>query len=122
MSSKMGNCGSSFSSSAELHGDWWKSSPSEYVFLRRFPSVTTHSTSSNLQFVHGMPLSTTSLRPSVSHHSRRCIWLSQLAQEGRAYQRTLRPRQQWQALEALRFTVLPPADKPAAEDFLFGEE
>jgi hypothetical protein len=25
-------------------------------------------------------------------------------------------------LEALRFTVLPPADKPAAEDFLFGEE
>jgi hypothetical protein len=54
-----------------LHGDWWKSSPSEYVFLRRFPSVTTHSTSSNLQFVHGMPLSTTSLRPPVSHHSRR---------------------------------------------------
>lgn len=64
-------------------------------FFLRFPSVTQHSTSSSLQFVHGMPLSTTS-------------------------QRTFLERQHWQALEARLFTDRFPDVKPAAVDFLLG--
>jgi hypothetical protein len=97
-----------------------------YVFLRRLPSVTTHSTSSNLQFVQGIPLSTTSLtahrQPCPAniegHTSRRKATTKSTAGE-QSHQRTLRPRQQWQALDARRFTVLPPAANPAAEDFRF---
>lgn len=68
-------------------------SPSAYDFRRLLPSVTIHSTSSSRQFVQGMPLSTTS-------------------------HLTFRERQQWQAFEALRLTVLPLEGKPAAEAFL----
>jgi hypothetical protein len=124
MSSKMGNCGRSLSSSTERHGDWWKSSPSEYVFLRRFPSVTTHSTSSSRQFVHGMPLSTTSLRTPLVTAKIEVVPSGSRSKKSfntcTTYQRTFLPRQQWQAFEARRFTARPPVDKPAAEDFLFG--
>jgi len=64
-------------------------------FFLRLPSVTQHSTSSSLQLVQGMPLSTTS-------------------------QRTFLERQHWQALEARLFTGRLPEGKPAAVDFLFG--
>lgn len=93
MSSKIGNMGTSFSSCVDAAGDWFRRSPSTYDFRRRLPSVTRHSTSSSLQLVHGMPLSTTS-------------------------QRTLRERQQWHAFDALRFTLRPPDDIPAADCFL----
>lgn len=62
-------------------------------FLRLL-SVTTHSTWSNRQFVHGEPFSTTS-------------------------HRTLRARQQQQALEARLFTGRLWAESPAVEAFLF---
>lgn len=64
------------------------------AYLLLLLSVTTHSTWSRRQFVHGEPLSTTS-------------------------QRTLRARQQQQALEALRLTGrLPAVFSPAVEAFL----
>lgn len=58
-------------------------------------SVTTHSISSSLQFVHGAPCSTT-------------------------LHRTLRARQHWQAFDALLFTdLLCPASPKAVDTFLF---
>ena len=71
-------------------------SVSIHDFFRRFPSVTQHSTSSNLQLVQGMPLSTTS-------------------------HLTFLLLQHWQAFDALLLTgrVLPLL-RPAAADFLFG--
>lgn len=75
-------------------GECCKISVSKHDFFLRFPSVTQHSTSSNLQLVHGIPLSTTS-------------------------HRTFLERQHWQAFEARLFTgrVLMEGN-PAVADFL----
>lgn len=91
MSSNMiGNCGTSSGSSCVVDGEVvCIKSPSRHDFFLLFPSVTRHSTSSRRQFVHGMPLSTTS-------------------------HRTFRVRQHWQACEARLLTARPPLESPAA--------
>lgn len=77
-------------------GAAWNNPRQETHFLLLL-SVTTHSTSSRRQFVHGEPFSTTS-------------------------QRTLRARQQWHAFEARRFTGLLLPEIPAAPALRLGAE
>src|SRR5437764_4764608 len=86
--------GSSSAESCEDTGDGFEASPSACGLFLLLESLTTHSTSSRRQLVQGVPLSTTS-------------------------HRTFRERQQWQALEARRFTVRPLAGRPAARALRF---
>ena len=79
---------SSSDESLDESGEWFVLSPSARGLFLLFESLTTHSTSSRRQLVQGVPLSMTS-------------------------HLTFLDRQQWQALEARRFTVRPLDGSPA---------